>query len=194
MTNGQAGPAEQRVTRRAAIAAGAGVYAGSMLLAGSSLAAASTPEQLLEQLRREIGASTVQKPLKPNLTTIIGDALADLGRGRNAAARKALEQRLIPLLQANSGRHGLGARKAREWVADAEHVVSKIPAVKGNGYGNVYVFNCYNEPISAFAVAGQSAGRIPGWSNGGGGQTPYTPAGLRVPRAKSNTPGAVRDR
>jgi hypothetical protein len=185
----EAGGDQRRVTRRAAIATGAGAYAGSMLWAASSVAAASSPKQLLEQLRREVVGSTVKKPLKPNLTTIIGDALTDLARGRNGAARKVLEEQLIPLLQSDSGRHGLGARQAKEWVADAENVVSKIPGLKAGGNGSVYVFNCFNEPMGAFTVAGKSAGRLDGWSNGGGGKTLYTPAGLQVPRARSKTPG-----
>jgi hypothetical protein len=192
MTKGQdghePGDEQRRVTRRAALATGAGAYAGSMIWAASSLAAASTPKQLLEQLRREILQSRVKKPLKPNLTTIIGDALTDLARGRNAAAVKVLEQRLIPVLQSNSGHHGLGARQAKEWVVDAKNVVSKIPGLGANGDRGVYVFNCAYDPVTV-EVTGQSVGTIPGWSDGSGGQTPYTPAGLRVPRTTSGTPG-----
>jgi hypothetical protein len=47
---------------------------------------------------------------------------------------------------------------------------------------NVYVFNCYNEPITKLLVGGNSAGDIAGWSTVAG--TKYTAAELAVPRSK----------
>lgn len=185
----EAGGGERRVTRRVAIAAGAGAYASSMLWGASSFAATSTPTQLLARLRHEIRSSTVGKQLKSSLLTTIGRAATELNRGHNAAARKTLQQDLIPALQRNSGHHGLSAKHAKQWVAEAEKVVSKIPGLGAGNGGRVYVFNCFNEPISGLAVAGRSVGTIPGWSDGGRDQTRYTPAGLAVPRARSTTPG-----
>lgn len=48
--------------------------------------------------------------------------------------------------------------------------------------GDVYVFNCYNEPINTFNIANLNAGSIPGWS--ATAATLYTPAELKVPRTK----------
>jgi hypothetical protein len=194
MTKGQdghePGDEQRRVTRRAALATGAGAYAGSMLLAAASLAAAPTPKQLLEQLRREIVQSRVNRPLKTNLTKIIDQALSDLARGQKSPARKALKDELIPALQRNSGHHGLSARRAKAWIADAENVVSKLSGLGAAATGNVYVFDLFNEPITGFAVAGKSAGTINAWSPPYASErTPYTPAQLRVPRAKSTSPG-----
>ena len=55
---------------------------------------------------------------------------------------------------------------------------------------NVYVFNLYNEPITALSVAGYAAGKIPGYADGTvpAGVAIYTPASLSVPRSK--TPGS----
>ena len=50
-------------------------------------------------------------------------------------------------------------------------------------YGKVYVFNCYNEPITNLSVSGYSAGDIAGWQEGDQGKT-FTPNELLVPRAK----------
>jgi hypothetical protein len=47
---------------------------------------------------------------------------------------------------------------------------------------NVYVFNCYNEPITKFLVGGNAAGDIAGWSTTA--TTKYTPSLLVVPRSK----------
>jgi hypothetical protein len=61
-----------------------------------------------------------------------------------------------------------------------------------SNYGSVYVFNCYNEGISHFSVAGTDVGTIGGWSKGSSGQpAKYTPASLAVPRSKhqGDTPG-----
>jgi hypothetical protein len=48
--------------------------------------------------------------------------------------------------------------------------------------GNVYVFNCYNEPINQLNIANLGAGGIAGWSTTAG--TLYTPAQLKVARSK----------
>lgn len=51
--------------------------------------------------------------------------------------------------------------------------------------GFVYVFNCFNEPVSKLSVAGYNAGGIAAASDGSTGNPPkYTPAQLKVPRVK----------
>jgi hypothetical protein len=181
---------ERRVTRRGAIAAGAGIYAGSMLWAASSSAATSTPADLLVRLEHEIRSSTVEKQLKASLLTTTGRARADLKNGRNAAARTVLQNELLPALERNKGRHRLGVRQAKRWITETEQIIAKIPGLgTPKGGGGIYVFNCYNEPINRLSVAGGQAGTIPPWSAGDRGQFLYTPAGIRVPRARSKTPG-----
>lgn len=48
--------------------------------------------------------------------------------------------------------------------------------------GNVYVFNCYNEPINTLSVQYGAVGSVPGYS---AGPTPpeYTPGTTKVPRS-----------
>ena len=48
--------------------------------------------------------------------------------------------------------------------------------------GTVYVFNCYNEPISKLDIGGDPAGDIAGWSTTAA--TKYTPSELAVKRSK----------
>jgi hypothetical protein len=66
---------------------------------------------------------------------------------------------------------------------------AKIPsenvALGANGYGSVYVFNCFDEPVTALSVGGYGAGDILASSSGGGGLPGrYTPGGgLQVPRS-----------
>jgi hypothetical protein len=48
---------------------------------------------------------------------------------------------------------------------------------------DVYVFNCFNEPITGLSVGGYSAGDIPAYSDGTKAPV-YTPASLAVPRSK----------
>ena len=50
--------------------------------------------------------------------------------------------------------------------------------------GKVYVFNSYNEKITGLSVSGYAAGDIPGWADGTGSATKYTPSGLAVERVK----------
>jgi hypothetical protein len=188
---GEAGGDEGRVTRRAAIATGAAAYGGSMLW-GTAAFAAQTPRQLLEDLRREIRNSKVHKQLKSRLLALTGDVKTDLESGSNVRARKALRHQVIPLLQKSSGHHGLSPQRSKEWVAETRKIASKIPRDDGlepNG-PSVYVFNCYNEPISGFTVGGSQVGDIPGSSSGSGQAARYTPAGLPVPRSRHPDPGS----
>jgi hypothetical protein len=176
------------VTRRAAIATGAAAYAGSMLW-GTSAFAARTPKQLLEELRDEIRDSGVDGRLRSRLLALTGEVRTDLERGSNVRARKTLRKRVIPVLERNRGHHGLSVRRSDNWVAQAGKIASKIrdDGLQQPNGGSVYVFNCFNEPITALAVAGSAVGGIPGWSTGGGSR--YTPAARAVPRTRNPTPG-----
>lgn len=52
----------------------------------------------------------------------------------------------------------------------------------------VYVFNCFNEPVTAMSVAGYAVGDVSPWSEGGEGKPlKYTPNGLAVKRSKYPT-------
>jgi hypothetical protein len=187
---GEAGGDERRVTRRAVIATGAAAYAGSMLW-GTTALAAKSPQQLLDALRDEIRASKVDKDLKSRLLELTDDAKKDLKKGSNESARKTLKKQVVPLLEKSAGRHGLSAKQAGAWVTETERVVAKIPAgdgVGGANGGSVYVFNCYNEPISSLTVAGAAVGSIDSWSTRG--QTLYTPAERAVPRTRNPSPGS----
>jgi hypothetical protein len=189
MTERDQHEAERRLTRRSVIATGAAAYAGSMLW-GTAAFAAGNPSRLLEALRQEISDSEVDAKLKSRLLKLTGDAKADLKDGSNVSARHTLQKKVIPLLQDSSGQHGLSAKQSKAWVAEAKKVVSKIPpddGVQGPNGGSVYVFNCYNEPISGLVVGGGRVGNIPGWASGG--STIYTPSAIRVPRSKSAAPG-----
>jgi hypothetical protein len=53
--------------------------------------------------------------------------------------------------------------------------------------GKVYVFNCFNEPITGLSVAGYSVGNIPQWADGTGKAIKYTPEGMTVERSKYPT-------
>ena len=185
----KAGGDQRRVTRRAAIAAGAGIYAGGMLWAASSRAATRTPAQLLAELFQDVERSSVGRSLRLFLMTIIHRAETQLKQGNKAEARNTLQETLIPQLKRNAGHSGLTASQSKKWVADAENIVSKLSGLRAGVGGNVYVFNCFNEPISRLLVSGGSAGAIGAWSTGDRGAFKYTPAGLRVPRAKSETAG-----
>jgi hypothetical protein len=182
---------DEKLTRRAVIATGAAAYAGSMLWGAAALAAKSAT-QLLDALRGEIRGSKIDKGLRSRLLELTGDAKKDLAKGSNDGARKTLKKQVVPLLEKSGGRHGLSARQAGEWISQTEKVVAKIPPGDGVGGqangGSVYVFNCYNEPISALAVAGAAVGGIDSWSTRG--QTLYTPAERAVQRSRSPNPGS----
>jgi hypothetical protein len=49
-------------------------------------------------------------------------------------------------------------------------------------FGNVYVFNNFNEPISALNVASFQAGAVPAWT--ANGNAIYTPQFIKIPRVK----------
>jgi hypothetical protein len=51
-------------------------------------------------------------------------------------------------------------------------------------YGNVYVFNCFNEKAQ-ISVTGYSAGPIAAWQSVTG-SNPYQPSAVTVPRIKHN--------
>lgn len=54
--------------------------------------------------------------------------------------------------------------------------------------GKVYVFNCYNEPVTAMSVAGYAVGNVAPWSEGGTEKPlKYTPNGLAIKRSKYPT-------
>ena len=91
----------------------------------SVLRSAAAP--LFAVLRREIGGSRVENPLKSRLLGIVDGAETDLALGQNVHARKALLEQLVPLLRRNSGKQGLSATQAGEWIAEAQKLVSKIP-------------------------------------------------------------------
>jgi hypothetical protein len=51
---------------------------------------------------------------------------------------------------------------------------------------NVYVFNCFNEPITGLSVAGYLAGDLPGYADGKTPNAPiYTPSSIPVARSKT---------
>jgi len=52
-----------------------------------------------------------------------------------------------------------------------------------DNYGTVYVFNCYNEPITNLSVSGYNAGNISGWEESDK-SVMYTPNEMQVPRSK----------
>jgi len=57
---------------------------------------------------------------------------------------------------------------------------------------NVYVFNCYNEPITGLSVGGYKAGDISGYADGSSPPPPiYTPTSLAVPRSKDSQSSAT---
>jgi hypothetical protein len=187
-----AGDGEQRITRRAAIASGAAAYGAGALWASTAFARGPGPAQLLLALHDEIRSSHVASRLRSRLLTIVSDAASHLEHGQNVHARAALEQQLVPLLEHSSQTHALPRRQAKRWVDAAHRISSEIPhhdAKLGvNRYGGVTVFNCHNEAVSGLTVAGGLAGNVAGWSLGGA-QTPYTPAGLVVPRSLGPNPG-----
>jgi hypothetical protein len=180
---------QPRITRRAALGAGAAAYGAGMLFGAAALG--STPiERRLVALRREIGSSRVETGLKKRLVTILVGVDVDLHRGNNNAARTALEDDFVRMLHRFSGQQGLTSIQAGKWAADAKEIASAIPRQKRLGAGaggSVYVFNAYNEPVGSLSVSGGSAGTIAAWSNGG--RDKYTPASLSVPRSRNKTPG-----
>jgi hypothetical protein len=50
---------------------------------------------------------------------------------------------------------------------------------------DVYVFNCFNEPITGLSVAGYAAGNIAAYADGKTTVPIYTPSSLAVPRSKA---------
>jgi len=145
--------------------------------------------RLLVTLQDEIRSSHLARGLRARLLTIVSDAASELDHGQNVHARAVLEQQLVPLLKRSSSSHAVARRQATRWVAAAKRILSAIPPhdakLGANGFGQVSVFNCFEEPVSGLTVAGGPAGSIPGWSLRGA-ETRYTPAGLPVWR--SNVP------
>jgi hypothetical protein len=65
---------------------------------------------------------------------------------------------------------------------------SSVDAPPSN-YGKVYVFNCYNEPISSLKIREEDLGGIPAWSQGKEKEAlKYTPNGITVLRSKNVEP------
>jgi hypothetical protein len=181
---------QPRITRRAALGAGAAAYGAGMLFGTGALAATPVQRRLVA-LRREISGSHVQTRLRARLLTILLGVDVDLHRHNNDAARTALEGDFGPMLHRFSGQQGLSSSQAHRWASEAKAIASEIPRQKrlgaGGAGGSVYVFNAYNEPVGSLSVSGGSAGTIAAWSSGG--RDKYTPASLSVPRSRSKTGG-----
>jgi hypothetical protein len=88
----------------------------------------SAAAPLFAELQRDIGDSRVENPLKSRLLGILEGAEIDVALGQNVRARKILQEQVIPLLQRNSGQHRLSAKQAKDWSAETQKLVSKIPS------------------------------------------------------------------
>lgn len=183
----------RQITRRAAIGTGIAAVGVGAIWAPAASAMAANPRRLLAALRADVRGSAVQRVVRSQLLSILGQAGAQLAHGKNVECRQTLRQEFIPLLKRASGRYGISPSMARRWTADAERLARALPnhdgGLLGAAAGTVTVFNCFSEPVNGLSVAQGSVGDIDGWSDGGGGRSPkYTPSSRVVPRSKKPDP------
>jgi hypothetical protein len=184
----------RRITRRAAIGTGIAAVGAGAVWAPAAAAKATTPRQLLAALKAEVRDSNVQRLVRSQLLSILGQAGEQLAHGQNLECRQTLRTGFIPLLKRGTGRYGITTKAARRWSADAEQLATALPrrdtGPSAGAGGRVTVFNCYNEPVTGLSVSGSNVGHIAPWSNGRGDGPPlYTPSSLRVDRSKNPDPG-----
>lgn len=180
----------RRITRRVAIGTGIAAVGVGTMWAPSASASANGPGRLLAALRAEIRGSSVQRVVKSQLLSILGQAGEQLAHGQNLECRQTLRHEFVPLLKDAGGRYGITPRAARRWSADAERLARALPGhdagLSAGAAGKVTVFNCYSEPVTGLTVSGYAVGDIGPYSQGGAGKPPrYTPSSLVVARSKT---------
>lgn len=184
----------ERITRRRAI--GTGIVAAGVAATWPAAAGAATDRsrRLLAQLRAAVRDSGARPRARRQLLSLLGQVSDALGHGRADDCRQILQTQFIPVVRHSAGHHGITARDARNWTADAQRLARSLPragGAKSGVAGRMTVFNVYSEPVNGLAVAGDRVGSIAGVSDGRPNLPPrYTPASIVVPRSKARQPGA----